>query len=45
MILTKIIMTATMSKMWMKPPMVYEVTMPRSHRIMSITANKVNIEV
>ena len=36
-------MIATTSKMWIKPPMVYDVTKPRSHKIRRTTAIVYNI--
>jgi len=38
MILIKIMIIATAIRMWMKPPIVYELTIPKSHKIIRTTA-------
>ena len=43
MILIRITITAITRSMWIKPPSVKEVTIPRSQRIIRITAIIVNI--
>ena len=40
---TKMRMMATTSRMWMNPPIVYEVTMPSSHRTIKMMAMIVSI--
>lgn len=42
---TRIMITATTRRMWMKPPSVYEVTNPRSQSMRRITAMVVSIFV